>query len=1193
MKKKMFSKGSIYVLLSLLVIATAPFGIAFAQQTSSGTAPAASPGLTAQPSASPGMTTQPSVQPSPGQAAQPTVQPVSPALIPIYQTTPPTAAPTTPGGLLNVLTTPAAPGSASPQQAVPGQAIPGVTGMQPSPVGPQQGVQTPAQAAPRTPTSVQQPTQQFTPQQAESAMKQLTPDQQRAVQAELLKSGGAMTPATLDALRMRPEFQNLTQEEILKGKQMLDQQARPQEARPQEIRELEKRSPMQTMQAIQTMPTLERQVLGMEPPMESLFDRSRRVGKYQEISLSLRPFGFEFFQEGAMQVQTERKDVPVPLKYVIGPGDEVKILVWGRVNTQYNLIVDRDGKIMLPQIGPVFVAGKTFEEMSKSVIDQITQIMGANADISMGGLKTIPVFVLGDVRRPGSYTVGAFSTITDVLILAGGPSAVGSMRQIQLKRNNKLLTTFDLYDLLLKGDKSKDTILQAGDIVFVPVSGPLVGIAGNVKRPAIYEMKDQLDLREALNLAGGIIPTAYTQQIQVERIVRSEKQIVVDIDDKLLEKTRSVELLDADLVKIFSIVEMNVNAVYLNGNVKRPGKYEYKPGQRLKDILKSAQELLPETYFDYALIKRLKAPSMEAELIPFSVRKLLMDNAAEANLELRPLDNIFIFNKWTFQDRPFFNIGGEVRSGGRFELLENYRIRDAILAAGDVTKNAYLKKGEIVRVDKKKEYRTLYFDVARAMAGDPAENLLLEDEDRITIHSLYEEQWKQLASVTGEVKNPGDFVLTEGMRVSDLIFKAGGQTRDTLLDRAELYRTDWKTKEVTLKGISLGKALAGDASENLELKDLDRLIVHSIWEQVYKKNVAVEGDVLKPGTYQLADNMTVRDLVFAAGNVLEAASLQEAEVSSQGIDQGNQAYISHRQINLGKALAGDPEHNLALKPYDRLFIKRIPDWHPEKYVTMAGEIKFPGRYVIKKGEKLSSLIERAGGLRENAYLRGAFFTRERVREMQQKSLAEMADRMERDLQSAASGQISTALSTEEVAAKKAEMEQKQKFIDTVRKLKATGRMTIYLAHLRLLKGSPYDLELEEGDSLFIPQKNSVVGVVGSVMSQASLIYSDRLSYLDYINESGGYSRFADEDNVFVMKVDGSARKLSRGVLSWSAPRERWEVAGFGEPVPMIEPGDTIVVPEKVERIAWLREIRDITQILMNVAVAAGVVIALY
>ncbi|MEK7827020.1 MAG: SLBB domain-containing protein, partial [Thermodesulfobacteriota bacterium] len=339
----------------------------------------------------------------------------------------------------------------------------------------------------------------------------------------------------------------------------------------------------------------------------------------------------------------------------------------------------------------------------------------------------------------------------------------------------------------------------------------------------------------------------------------------------------------------------------------------------------------------------------ETTLVPFSLGNLLLRNDPTSNLELQPQDSIYIFNKWFFWDKPYFTVSGEVRTSGRFELAENYKVKDAILTAGDLTKDAFLKKGEIIRVNKKKEYQTLYFDVTKAMSGDPAENLPIRDEDQIIIHSLYEEQWKESVTVAGEVKSPGDYLLTDRMQVSDLIFKAGGQTRDTLLDQTELYRTDWKTKEVTLKKINLDKAMAGDPAENLELQDLDRLIVHSIWEKVYKKSVTIEGDVLKPGTYPLADNMKVRDLIFAAGNVLESASLGDAEISSQVIGRNNQAGIVHQKINLGKAMAGDPAHNINLKSYDRLFIQRIPDWRPEKFVTMMGEIKFPGRYMISKG----------------------------------------------------------------------------------------------------------------------------------------------------------------------------------------------------------------------------------------------------
>ena len=958
----------------------------------------------------------------------------------------------------------------------------------------------------------QLPPQQLSPQQIESS-KRLSPAQQAAMYEEIAKTGGNLTPEAMEALKNRPEFQDLKPEDIVKGKDILDkQEAAKKEAEKARLRgeakETEKKAPeLKITDKLEKAfepekAETERKVIEGEAKYQSLYERSRQIRKYQDISLDLKPFGYDFFRDAAVKLTTDRRDIPVPLKYVVGPGDEVKLALWGRLNASYTLTVDRDGKITIPNIGPLVVAGMTFEQMSGYLIKQAEQITGTNVDISMGALRTIPVFILGDIRRPGAYTISAFATITDALLLAGGPTEIGSMRMIQLKRKDAVVQTFDLYDLLIKGDKSRDVTLRAGDIVFVPVIGSYVGVAGNVKRPALYEMKDNPSLEHLFDLAGGLVPTAYTQQIQVERTIKNEKQIVIDIDDKNLSRVGAFPLQDADLVKVFSIVEKDMNVVTLQGNVKKGGKYALKPGMRLGDILNDPLlDLLPETYFDYALIKRQNPPTMETLLIPFNLGDLLVRRDPAINLELRPLDTIYIFSKWFFKDKPFFSVGGEVRKPGRFDLADNFKVKDGLLAAGDLTRDAHLKQGEIIRMDKSNQYHTFYFDVGRAMAADPAANLPLQDQDRI--------------------------------------------------------------------------------------------IVHSVWEDVYKRTVAVEGEVGKPGEYQLTEQMTVKDLVFKAGNLLESAYIDDAEISSLTTGGGQEAKLLQRNINLRKALAGDPEHNVLLKPHDRLFVRRIPDWRPDKYVTVTGEFRFPGRYMIKKGERLSSVIERAGGFKENAYLRGAFFTRERVRDMQQKSLLEMADRLERDLLAGASGQMAAALSVEEVTGKKAEMEQKQKFIDTLRRLKATGRMTIYLGHLRLLKGSPYDIELEEGDSLMIPQKNSVVGVVGAVMTQASLIYSDKMSYQDYISESGGYASFADADNVFVMKVDGSARKLSRGFFNWSAQRGRWEVAGFGETISPIEPGDTIVVPEKIERIAWLREIRDITQIMMNTAVAAAVVLKLW
>ena len=810
-------------------------------------------------------------------------------------------------------------------------------------------------------------------------LKDLTLEQQELVRKELEKHGGNLTPEAVKALREKPEFKGLTPEDIAKGRELL-------------------KKPYSAVQEKLPVVEIQKPVVGLEK-QGTLFNRMKNIGGYQEISTDLKPFGYDFFQGASVKVAMERQDVPVPPGYVMGPGDEVKILLWGRVNEQYTLTVDRNGNITIPQIGPVQVAGMTFEEMSKTVILQVEKIIGASIDISAGALKNIPVFILGDVKKPGAYNVGSFATITDGLLIAGGPSGIGSMRNVQLKRKGKIVTTLDLYDLLLKGDKSKDHVLQAGDVVFVPVTGPLVGIAGNVKRPAIYELREKHDLNTVIELAGGILPTAYTQQIQVERIVKNERQVVIDLDDKRLSSTRDFILSDADLVKVFNISEKEENVVYLNGNVKRPGKYEYRSGMRIRQLIRDTSDLLDETHLDYGLVKRVERRDTKNELIPFNLGRLLTDRDESQNIQLKPGDNVYIFSKWFFKDKPTISVDGGVRSGGEFDLIENVRVKDAIVLAG-------------------------------------------------------------------------------------------GITRDASLDDTELYRVDPVTK--------------------------------------------------------------MRTIV---------------------------------RINLKKALEGDPEHNVLLKDLDRLTIKKQWDIKQERLVVVQGEVVYPGRYAVQKGERLASVLARAGGYSENAYLKGAVFTRVRVKNMQQKALDEMIMRLEREMYV----ESSVVESAGAADTKKLELEQRKQFIESLKKTQPTGRMSVKLVHLRLLKGSAFDIELEDGDVLDVPTENSVVSVTGAVMSQGSFVYLDGMDHKGYIDIAGGYTRYADKSGVFVMKADGTARRVNGGFMNWSQSNSRWELAAFSEDQGKLDPGDTIIVPEKLERTAWLREFKDWTQILMQMSVMGATV----
>src|SRR3990172_110135 len=680
--------------------------------------------------------------------------------------------------------------------------------------------------------------------------KNLSFVQCQTLKSELSKSGGQPTPEAIEALKKSPEFKDLKPEEIAKGKELLEKKEVKEPAKPE-------------------VPAGE----------DTLFDRYISGISPIEVRIELKS------SEG----------IPVEPDYIIKTGDKINILLLGKANAQYSLTVGSDGTILFPNVGPLYVEGMTFEEVKKFLAKQAKNIVGAEINVTMGMLRSIQVFVLGEVKKPGAYTVSAMSTLTNALMASGGPTQIGTLRKVELKRNNnKTIAIMDFYDLLLKGDKSKDMRLQNGDVVFVPTAGPLVGVAGNVKRPAIYELKGETDLAGILELAGGIIPTAYTQQIQVERVEKNQRRIVVDLNTIERDIAKTFKLQDADLVKVFSIVDKDTNVVYLHGNVKRPGKYELKKGMRLKNLIKDESELLQETYFEYGLIKRLVPPSFEVKLIPFSLGSLLFKSSQEDNIELTPRDSIYIFSKWLFKDKPSASIEGEVRKKGSFELGDNFSVKDLVLLAGDLTKEAYLKKAEIVRVNKKREYQTIYFNLVKAMAGDKSENLILQDEDKVIIHSMWEEKWKEIVTIVGEVKKirekdsqqqgkiedirvkrlqtdleteqerlkkveeerkslldkgiitptedlikkldekierqkqkiqegedtlsktekeikeSMEFLLTDEMTIKDLMFKAGGGTRNTHLEEAELYRTDWKTKEVTLLKFNLAKAMEGE-----------------------------------------------------------------------------------------------------------------------------------------------------------------------------------------------------------------------------------------------------------------------------------------------------------------------------------------------------------------------------------------------
>ncbi|RMG59885.1 MAG: hypothetical protein D6713_04405 [Deltaproteobacteria bacterium] len=779
--------------------------------------------------------------------------------------------------------------------------------------------------------------------------------------------------------------------------------------------------------------------------------------------------------------------LPISPDYVVGPGDEILISLWGRIEGQYPVTVDREGKIYVPKFGTLYVAGKTYRELKKFISDRVSVVTGASVDVTITRLKGIKVFILGEVVSPGAYNVSSLHTAIQALYTAGGIKDTGSLRKVQVKREGRPVVTIDLYEMLLKGDTSGDVKLLQGDTVFVPVVKKLVALAGEVRREGVYELKEGEGLLDLLKMAGGVSPTGYKKQVQVERLEGNIARIVLDVNLEELEaRGENFPLMDGDIVRVKPIFYEDVNVVYLEGNVANPGKYQFHEGMRLSDLLPDESAFRPETYFDYGTVIRLVPPDLHREIIPVDFRKAILEKEEGADILLQPWDRVIVYSKTAFKDLPRATISGEVRKPGTYEVYDGMRVSDLIKLGGDLKKTAYLEKGEIVRILPDRTLKTIYFNVARAMEEDPEEDVLIEDEDRVFIHSIYETKLRKKVYVSGDVRNPGEYDLTVGMRVSDLIFKAGGLLESAYLKDAELLRY-----------------------------------------------TVVEG--------------------------------------------GEETKTQTLHVSLEDALAGreDP----LLQHRDHLVVKRIPDYEEKIFVTISGEVRFPGTYGVRKGERLSSLIERAGGFTEEAYLKGAVFTRESIRKVQQERIDKLIEELEHRIAVQESGELVGIIDPEDVKVQEQLLRARRALVEKLKRVKAKGRLVISLKPLEELKGSASDITLEDGDVLYVPKLMNVVNVVGEVYNPTAVTFDpDKRRAGYYLDLVGGPTDNADESQIFVVKADGT-------VVSENTVGDIRDVK--------LEPGDTIAVPEKIVKRRLMKDIKDITQILYQIAVTAGVLIVTF
>ena len=718
---------------------------------------------------------------------------------------------------------------------------------------------------------------------------------------------------------------------------------------------------------------------------------------------ALKPFGYDLFDR---QISTfaPATDVPVPANYVVGPGDELNMDLYGTKNTHLRLIVGRDGRVSVPELGPVNIAGETFAN-AKAQLESVVErrMIGVHASVTMGDTRTIKVFVLGDAKWPGAYTISGLGTITSALFAAGGVHPIGSLRNIQLKRHGELVRRLDLYDMLIRGDTTDDARLLPDDVIFIPPIGPTVTVDGEVHRPAIYEIRNESSVADVVQLAGGLTPEADTGKLALTRIDANLHRVVLQVD--LTAATgKSEAVRNGDSLRVSRLRPTLDAGVLVQGYVYTPGAFAYREGMRLTDVLRSVDDLKPNADLHYILIRRELPPDRRITVLSADLSAALRDPGSAADLPLMARDRITVFDLQSSRDRV-------IRP-----LLDDLKLQSNIGLPEDV-----------VRID--------------------------------------------------------------------------------------------------------GRA-----------------------------NV--------PGQYPFQAGMTVSDLIRAGGGLSDAAYGGTAELTRYNVINGESRRTELIQVDLAAVLRGDLAANLPLEPFDSLSIKEVQQWTDQETITLRGQVKYPGRYSVKPGETLKSVLLRAGGLTQYAFPEGSVFTRRELREREQKELDMLAVRLQNDIAFVAlqgtvanQGGAASALSVG------------QSLLAQLRQARAVGRLVINLSRLlRSPIGSPYDVVLRDGDELIVPKFQQEVTVIGEVQTVTSHLYRPGLSRGDYIAMSGGETARADKGRIYVVRADGNVVANSGS---------RW----FRTTSVQMEPGDTVVVPLNAEHMPPLPLWQAVSQILYNVAIA--------
>jgi len=636
----------------------------------------------------------------------------------------------------------------------------------------------------------------------------------------------------------------------------------------------------------------------------SLYDL---YAQYSRRSTVLERFGQDVFRDGTGNFEELPMDMPVGPEYVVGPGDGLSIDLWGGVSQRLVRVVDREGRVALPEVGMVEVSGKSLGDVQHIVQTVLRgQFRDVGADVSLARLRTVRVYVVGDVESPGPYDVSSLSTPLNALYTAGGPTSGGSLRLLEHYRGKQLIETVDTYDLLLHGIRADLQRLQPGDTIRVPPLRGEVTVEGMVRRPAIYELHEENNLAQVLELAGGVLPSGTLRHVDVERVVDHETRTMMRLDvpetdnqEQARQALENFKVQDGDKVKITPILPYADKTVYLDGHVSRPGKFAYRDGMKVTDLIKSYSDLLPEPSTSHAEIIRLRQPDYAPVVLTFNLGDALAGK--DQDLLLKPFDTVRVFSRYDFEDLPVVTVTGEVRDPGDHVTNGASHLSDAIALAGGVTHNARLDDVQVFHRTSDGKLKVVSVNLGKVLEGDAQSDLLLQPKDRVFINRDLSRLDPAMVTIEGEVGRPGKYPLAENMTAASLVRLAGGFRRGAYTAEADLtrYELEQGTRVVSDHvEVPIAKAMANEADADVRLRDGDVLTIRQVsgWLDL-GATIAVKGEVVHPGTYGIQPGEHLSSIIARAGGFLPTAYPYAAvfeRVELKDMEEKNRADLIQR-----------------------------------------------------------------------------------------------------------------------------------------------------------------------------------------------------------------------------------------------------------------------------------------------------------